>query len=452
MSNNYFDDERPERSSRSRNTGYRSSDGSRSGSSRGTSSRSGSSRGTSSRSGSSRGGSSRGTSRRSDDIDVMDMDRRSSGRSSAARRKKSRKKKMKKRIFIIEIAIVIILLIILAVWMLIGRVNWDTSINMDAIEVNDLDAETKEVLSNYTTLALFGVDNRSNGNYDSGNSDSMMLVSINNDTKEVNIVSVMRDSFLQVSEDSYRKCNYAYNHGGAEQAIEMLNKNFDLEVSGYVAVDFMAVAKVVDDLGGIEVEITQSMVDATNPETGGPALAGYIAEVQTQIGEVNEDEWYLSAGTQTLNGSQIVGYCRNRYSGGDDYSRTARQREVVKKIIDKVKKSDIATITKIANDVFPAVSTSLSLSQCISMATSASDYEIQSMSGFPFDVGSFKNKEKGSIVVPCTLTSNVTKLHEFLYDQTDYDTTETVDAISDYIVNYTGLSESDASVNQTVDE
>ncbi len=359
---------------------------------------------------------------------------------------------MKKRIFIIEIAIVIILLIILAVWMLIGRVNWDTSINMDAIEVNDLDAETKEVLSNYTTLALFGVDNRSNGNYDSGNSDSMMLVSINNDTKEVNIVSVMRDSFLQVSEDSYRKCNYAYNHGGAEQAIEMLNKNFDLEVSGYVAVDFMAVAKVVDDLGGIEVEITQSMVDATNPETGGPALAGYIAEVQTQIGEVNEDEWYLSAGTQTLNGSQIVGYCRNRYSGGDDYSRTARQREVVKKIIDKVKKSDIATITKIANDVFPAVSTSLSLSQCISMATSASDYEIQSMSGFPFDVGSFKNKEKGSIVVPCTLTSNVTKLHEFLYDQTDYDTTETVDAISDYIVNYTGLSESDASVNQTVDE
>lgn len=375
----------------------------------------------------------------------------SGGRGGNGGRRGSAKKRKKRIILVVEIMIVILLLIILAAWRMLSKVNWDTSINMDQIQVNALDEETQKVLDNYTTIALFGVDNRSNGNYDGGNSDSMMLVSINNDTKEVNVVSVMRDTLLEVSDDEYRKCNYAYNHGGAEQAIEMLNKNFDLEISGYVAVDFMALATIVDDLGGIEVEITQSMVDAVNPKTGGPALAGYIAEVQTVIGEVNEDEWYLKAGTQTLNGSQIVGYCRNRYSGGDDYSRTERQREVVKKIVEKTMSSDVATITKVASDVFPAVSTSLSLAQVTAMATGAADYSINQMSGFPFDLTTGTFGKKGSLVVPCTLSDNVTKLHQFLYDQEDYDTTETVDEISDWIVNYTGKNASSATVNQTTD-
>lgn len=362
------------------------------------------------------------------------------------------KKKTKRTIFIVEIILVVLLLLGLLLWMKFGRMNWDNSISIADLEVNELDAETEEILDNYTTIAMFGVDNRSNGDYKGGNSDSIMIVSINNDTKEVNVVSVARDTYLNVDDgSSYRKCNYAYNHGGPEQAINMLNKNLDLKVSGYVAVDFYALAEIVDDLGGLELEITQAMVDATNPENGGPALAGYIAEVQTVIGDVDESEWYLKPGVQNLNGSQVVGYCRQRYLAGNDFGRAERQREVVKKIVEKTVHSDAKTLNKIVDDVLPDVSTSLSASQVLGMATSASDYKITQSCGFPFDLTTGTYGNKGSLVVPCTLEDNVTKLHEFLYGQEDYDPTETVKDISSKISSDTGTSSESATENQEND-
>ncbi|MCR5416178.1 MAG: LCP family protein [Pseudobutyrivibrio sp.] len=385
--------------------------------------------------------------------------RRTSGsRSSAARTgsRRNKKKKARKTILIVEIVVLVVILLVVALWMKFGKANWD-NINMDDIEVNNLDSETEELLSNYTTLALFGVDNRSNGNYSSGNSDTMMLVSINNDTKEVKMISVARDTYLEVSDDTYRKCNYAYNHGGAEQAISMLNKNLDLKISGYVAVDFYALATVVDDLGGLEINVTQSMIDAKNKETGGPALAGYIAEVEEVL--YGEGSWeerndcFLEAGTQTLNGAQVVGYCRNRYVGNNDFGRAERQRAVVQQIVEKAKKSDISTINKIVDDVLPSISTSLSPTQVASMATSVGDYEIVESSGFPFTLTTGTYGSKGSLVVPCTLTSNVIKLHEFLYDQQDYDATDDkVDVISEKIQKDTGTDESSATETQTSDE
>ena len=366
----------------------------------------------------------------------------------------SKKKSDGKKIVIIEIIIAILLVVGVLLYLFFSKMNWDDSISIDNLEVNNLDDATEEILDNYTTLAFFGVDNRSNGKYEGGNSDSMMVVSINKDTKEVKIVSVMRDTYLNVDDgDSYRKCNYAYNHGGPEQAINMLNRNFDLKVSGYVSVDFMALAKIVDDLGGLEVEITQAMVDATNPETGGPALAGYIAEVQTVIdGKYNESECFLQPGVQKLNGTQIVGYCRQRYCGGDDYGRTERQREVVTKIIDEAVNADVATRVKIVKDVFPYVSTSLELDDIVSMGKDAKDYKIVSTSGFPFDLTTGTYGKKGSLVVPCTLSDNVTKLHGFLFEQDNYTPTETVTNISEKIQNDTGTSASSATVNQENDK
>ena len=382
--------------------------------------------------------------------DRRDRDRRDTR--DVRRQPSKKRKKRKTALLVVEIMVVVLLVGVVALWMKFGRTTFDNTIQLSDIEVNELSQETEEILDSYTTIALFGVDNRSNGDYDGGNSDSMMVVSINNTTKEVNMVSVMRDTYMEVSDDTYRKCNYAYNHGGAEQALEMLNKNLDLKVSGYVSVDFYALAAIVDDLGGIEVEITQSMVDAVNPETGGPALAGYIAEVQTVIGEVDEDKWWLSAGTQTLDGAQIVGYCRNRYSGGDDYGRTERQREVVKKIIEKVKASDVATITKVVTDIMPYVSTSLSPAQVLDMAKDAGSYSIVATSGFPFALTTGTYGSKGSLVVPCTLEDNVVALHKYLYAQEDYQPTETVSTISSKIQSDTGTSSSSATTTQTDDQ
>ena len=374
--------------------------------------------------------------------------------------KNAKKKKMKRTIFVVEIAVLLVILIVFFFWSKFGKVNWD-NINMEELENDSLDAETKEVLSQYTTLALFGVDNRSNGNLDTGNSDTIILVSINNDTKEVKMVSVQRDTYLQVEDDKYRKCNYAYNHGGVESAIEMLNKNLDLNIAGYVSVDFNAVAMVVDDLGGLDLEVTQKMIDTNNPETGQNALAGYIAEVENVLKYYPDKEEYWDRndcyfdkpGVYHMNGAQVVGYCRNRYAVDNDYGRAENQRKVIKLLIEKAKHAKVSQLNDICDDVFPKISTSLSMGQCLSMATAVGDYEVTNSTGFPFALKTAKISSKiGSVVVPCTLTSNVVTLHEFLYEQENYDATDdVVDKISDYIQNETGFSESSAEINQTPD-
>ena len=381
----------------------------------------------------------------------------------ASRKKTNRaaqKKKTRRTIIVVEIVVLLILALVFFLWSKIGKVNWD-NINIDNIDVNNLDAATEEVLSQYKTIALFGVDNRSNGNLDSGNSDAIILVSINNDTKDVKMLSVQRDTYLQVDKDLYRKCNYAYNHGGVEKALEMLNTNLDIKVDGYVAVDFYALAKIVDDLGGLDLEITQRMIDTNNEKTGQNALAGYIAEVENVLKYypdreeywAREDCYFDKPGTYHLNGAQVVGYCRNRYAVNNDYGRAENQRKVVKLIVEKAKSANVGQLNKIADDVFPKIATSLSLGQCMDMAKDVSKYTMAESSGFPFALTTKTiNQKTGSVVVPCTLTTNVVQLHKFLYNQDDYDPTDDmVDVISDHIKSETGLSESSAEINQAVD-
>ena len=127
------------------------------------------------------------------------------GKKKLTRSQKRRKKR--KTILIIEVIVLLLLLAALFLWLKVGLINWD---DLKDLKTNNLDEETQELLDDYTTIALFGVDNRSNGNYDTGNSDSIMICSINNNTKEVKLVSVYRDTCLDVDGDeTFRKCNYA---------------------------------------------------------------------------------------------------------------------------------------------------------------------------------------------------------------------------------------------------
>ena len=111
-------------------------------------------------------------------------------------------------------------------------------------------------MKGYQTIAMFGLDNRSNGNLSQGRSDVIMLANINNDTKEVKLVSVYRDTYLDTGDGIFQKCNAAYAKGGPEQAISMLNVNLDLNITDYVTVDFNSIIECVDLLGGVDMEIT----------------------------------------------------------------------------------------------------------------------------------------------------------------------------------------------------
>ena len=146
----------------------------------------------------------------------------------------ARRKKMKARkkllLFGVEILVLVIILVVLALYnMTFGKINFgdlkDAGIN------DDLSDAALESMDGYVNIALFGLDNRTNGNYNTGNSDSIMIASINEDTKEVKIASVYRDTYLDIGDDTYRKANAAYAKGGVEGAVQMLNSNLDLTIT-----------------------------------------------------------------------------------------------------------------------------------------------------------------------------------------------------------------------------
>lgn len=346
--------------------------------------------------------------------------------------KKQIRKRRRKRFLIAELFILVILLGVLFVWSKVGMVDWE---DIGEIEIND--PSLNELLSDYMTFAVFGVDNREMGNYKSGNSDSIMIVAINknkNDVgkKEARIISVYRDTYLDVGEGKYSKCNAAYSKGGPAQALEMLNKNLDLNIQNYVAVDFKAVIDAVDAVGGVEIEVLPEEAEVLNT---------YLPELVDVTGY---DASWVYPGYQTLDGIQAMAYCRIRYTAGNDFRRAERQRTVLKQLFEKAKTSNLAQLNSLVNAIFPEVSTSLSLPACLSLAAGIADYDISDTAGWPFDMRTDNLGSTGDINVPCTLSSNVIKAHEYLYQDPAYYPSPIVNAISEEIRSQTGLSEQDA--------
>ena len=354
------------------------------------------------------------------------------------KQKRLMKKRRRRRIiFGIEIFILLILIVGIFVYAKLGKMNF-TSLDFSKIGVNSGVSDNK-VMKGYTTIGLVGLDNRSN-KLKSGNSDTMIIASINNDTKKVKLVSVYRDTYLRIGEDSegngqYSKANAAYAKGGAEQFLNMLNTNLDLNVTDFVSVDFQAVAEAVELLGGIDVELKEEEVVHLN---------NYCVETSKVTG-MDYTPLEKKEGTHHLNGVQTVAYARIRYTAGNDFRRAARQREVIYKIVEKAKNSDIATLSKILDKVFPNIYTSFTKAEILQMGMSMLSYDIEDQTGFPFDhlYGQRVKDAMGGkdVVLPVTLESNVIKLHEFLYPEDSYTPSEEVKAYSQRIVDQSGFGE-----------
>lgn len=348
------------------------------------------------------------------------------------KQKRNRRRKLLRAIVVLELLVIVLLVGAVYAWSKVKMVEWD---DIGEIEIND--PELNDLLSGYMTFAVFGVDNRTVGNYKSGNSDSIMVVAINKDKnaegkKEAKIISVYRDTYLDVGNDTYSKCNAAYSKGGPAQAIEMLNKNLDLNIQNYIAVDFKAVVDAVDAVNGVEIEVLPEEVDVLND---------YLPEVAEMT---NKNTSFVEAGYQTLDGVQAMAYCRIRYTAGNDFRRAERQRTVLKKLFEKAKTANLGQLNGLINAIFPEISTSLSLGECLNLAKDITDYDISDTSGWPFDMRTDNLGRTGDINVPCTLSSNVAKVHEYLYQDSEYYPSPVVNAISEHIKNETGLSEADA--------
>lgn len=352
----------------------------------------------------------------------------------------------KRRILIIEI---IILLAVAAAalgsgWLnkklnLINFHKTDDDKLVTASEANALPAEVAN-LDGKDMIALVGIDTRED--MGAQNSDTMIITLIDHDEKKIKMVSLYRDTYLNIGDDKYTKCNAAYNVGGPEQMLSMMNLNMDLNLTEFVTVEFQAVADTIDLLGGVDIELSRAEMENinfinihTSEVTGYP----YVEIPVPSEEEMGDDEYRVTH----LDATQGLTYARIRYTAGNDFRRAARQRILIQKLMEKAKSADVATLNKIMDRVLPYVATNIDKKKLLSMVQPIISYEIEDSVGFPFDHYDDDGKRSGLMsVVPVTLENNVAQLHAFLFDEQNYTPSDTVRAYSDYIINKTGLDES----------
>jgi LCP family protein required for cell wall assembly len=355
---------------------------------------------------------------------------KTSGKKKISKKAAARKKR-RKILFTIEAVVLLVFICAAVVMSKWSKLNHTTDVNESNLTANEGIENIKEMSEGYTNVALFGIDSRENGSFGKGaRSDALLVASINNKTGDVKLCSVYRDTYLNLSDDKYRKATEAYFYGGPEQAIKMLNMNLDLNITKYVAVDFNAITKVVDALGGIEIDVQEDELQHLN---------NYTVETSAVTGVKTTK--LVKPGLQTLDGVQATSYARIRYTAGSDYKRTERQRLVIQKIVEKAKKADLKTLNNIINDVFPCISTNFNIADVIALSADAAKYNIGDTTGFPFEKTT-KNwtKSVGDVVVPVTLDKNVQELHAFLFGEESYNPSPTVQAISKKIIEDTGVS------------
>lgn len=315
------------------------------------------------------------------------------------------------------LAVAVIGMVILA-----SKMNKLKSVKLNTDKLNISDEVQHE--EGYTNVALFGLDSRENDLGKGNRSDTIMIASLNNDTKEVKLVSIYRDTLLELDDGSYNKANAAYAFGGPEGAVSLINRNLDMNIEKYVTVNFNALVDVIDAVGGLDLELTHDEVVHMN---------NYCVETSKVTGKSYEKIEPEVEGTYHLNGVQAVSYSRIRYTAGGDFKRAERQRLVLQKIADKVQNMSVGTVNKIIDSVFPQISTNFTLAEMIGYAKNLTKYKLGDSIGFPADNTTDMLNEVGSVVILDTLSSNVMEVHKFLFGNDGYTVSSTITSVENGI-------------------
>ena len=365
----------------------------------------------------------------------MSKKKRMKSRMTRAERQKLMRKRRRKRIALLVTEVLILAALCVTAYGIFKLDKLDFNI------LNDKNLEAYKDTGPYTNIALFGLDSR-NDELDGGvPSDCIMIASINNDTSDVTLTSIYRDTLLQQKDGTYEKANSAYNRGGPEEAISLLNRNFDLDIHNYVSVNFTALVNTIDLLGGLELDMTAEEADWCNK---------YAVETAEVAGKDWEDI-EVKDGTQKVDGVHAVAYARIRYTEGMDFKRTERQRIVLEKTAEKAKKANLLTLNKMIDEIFPMISTSFSTQDLLGFAANALNYNIVQTGGFPYQVTTREDvrNHEGSYVVPIGFANNVTQLHQNLFKEDSYEPSEKVTQINDDIIYLTGVTEDTDAMNTT---
>ena len=341
------------------------------------------------------------------------------------------KKKSKGLKIFLRVLLVLLIIIVIIAGIAVGYVtNKLGKITVEEIDETaiGIDEETQERLSGYRNIALLGIDSRED-DYGVGNrSDCIIIASLDEKTKQIKLISVYRDTYMQIEEKGKQvldKVTHAYAYGGAQNTLKALNTNLDLNITEYVTVNFDAVISAVDAMGGVTINIDSSEIKYIND---------YI-DATSQSSGVSSSH-ITKTGSQTLDGVQAVAYSRIRYTAGGDYKRTERMRTVIEAMLNKAKTLSISQLNKLIDTVLPRVSTNISSAEILGLVPSIASYDITDSLGWPYKTeGITLDRWYG---VPVTLESNVLQLHQEVFGQTDYVVNDTIKNISQQIINKTG--------------
>ena len=356
-----------------------------------------------------------------------------SGRQRMTARQRAAKKRRKIIVFAIEIVILLAMVGVLA--MVYDKSEEGPTIVELPTEATELEiaapVQENEVMKGYWNIALFGIDAEKESQLmKGGRSDSIIIASINLDTGDIKLVSVYRDTYLNIGNDYYIKCNTAYAQGGGEQAVMMLNGNLDLDINDFVAIGYEGLKGIVDGLGGVYLDVDEEELKHIN---------NYQYSIDDKVLNCGYTE-VTKTGYQLLDGMQASAYCRIRYRRGDDFARAAAQRELLLAIEEKIRDTDLNTLIDVATEAMKHVVTTLTMDDIKPYLSKISEYRIVDQGGFPEESmrGTGNIGIKGSSVIPLNLESNVVWLHEFLFDEVDYQ-------VSDKVKEYSAKIRSDTA-------
>lgn len=335
---------------------------------------------------------------------------------------KSKKKGL--RVFLIIVLVLLIIGVIFfstVLGVLYSKLSKIQHYELGNVEVNE---GVEEQLKGYRNIALFGVDARTN-TYKNTRSDIIMIVSLNQDTNEVKLTSVYRDTYMYIDGHGYDKITHAYAYGGPELAISALNKNLDLNIKEFVTVNFNAVIDIVDSVGGIEIDVTSEEVGYLN---------NYIDDVNKEMGR--HDSHISGSGHKKLTGAQALAYSRIRYTAGGDFKRAERSRTVLNKTFEKAKKLSVGQLNKLSDILLPKVLTNVSSTEIIGMIPKLGSIKVSEGEGWPYKTQFYNNGV--SYVAPVTLKENVKQLHAHMFGDNNYEVSSKVKEYSDGIIKKTG--------------
>ncbi|MCR5720063.1 MAG: LCP family protein [Lachnospiraceae bacterium] len=378
--------------------------------------------------------------------------RETDARRSAIARRKAARRKRKIAIFIVEIILIFVMLFVVFVVVkgtggfgkgsdeggffakLSQAFNPNSGPKITKIDEEEIMSALSEQvqmeveegsMKGYINIALFGVDaNNDSQLYKNSRSDSTMIASINTSTGDIKLLSVYRDTYLNVGQVKgnvkYNKCNSAYSYGGPEQAIKMLNSNLDMNIEKFVTVGYRGLKEVIDGLGGVYLDINDVELQHINNyqiDIADKLNTTYVPVTQT--------------GRQLLNGLQASAYCRIRYGGGDDFLRASRQREVILAIEEQAKNVSFDKLTKAYEGAIGDIYTNIDSKDILDLLKNITKYKVVAEDGMPQESMRTTGNigAKGSCVVPLSLESNVEWMHKFFFDDDNY-------AVSDTVKNY----------------